>query len=669
MIVKHRYFSMRSEMAKAGSIKGAKLMVIERAIKHINYNYHRPGADRDKGEREFFSDERDKIAIDEIRQWVRDGGKGDVIHKLMLSPDINPDDMRELTREVMKKMNSEKGLDLRWAANVHKNTDNHHANVIVLGKDKNGNLVRFSKHDHSRFRQLGDEYLDRVHPMEREEKRKERRAREMDQKREDAFWRMVERDEFNYKKAVREAKRIVDEKERNAAFERIREAKRLDELNKSRLPWLHRKILREIHEAWEQWKIKQLEKENKLKERQEAERLAKAEKAEKEKQRQEAMWKSLEQIRERRRLQAKGDDLSPEKRPATDTKDHPKPQSAADNLPRDEINHLGKTYSQDNDLKQLRALDKALREGPYRERLPIDEYKKLWSWIGSKEAEEKQRDQDKVAQIQPDAQTIQQTTKTVTEKESLPEPKQTKTPQASTPIQPITPREKSDPNKIYYGNQVYTRESPIDDLVGLAKHISEYNEEARYLGLPKRSLSREDYSKFSSWFEEKDRERMSKVVDNVIEKEKVRDHIKSTKAMPPRGGGEVLNHPGAFFNGVIILHQTMKAGLDLIPTDYGLGKDELLLAKGKAQDAYLNKEEKWKEANKENKIQTRLEVDLELKRIDEFRDKVKSMIDNRERIQRSKEDRRRFLFLTDMEELTRHRFEPYERTRLDRWDV
>ncbi len=230
-------------------------------------------------------------------------------------------------------------------------------------------------------------------------------------------------------------------------------------------------------------------------------------------------------------------------------------------------------------------------------------------------------------------------------------------------------KQKSNPNKIYYGNQVYTRESSIDDLIGLAKHISEHNDNARFLGLPKTSLPRDDYAKFSSWFEEKDRERMSKVVDNVIEREKARHHVKSSNAIPPRGGGEVINHPGAFFNGVIIVHQTIKSALNLIPADFGLGKDELLQAKGRAEDQYASKEEKWKEANRDNKVQTKLAVDLELKSIDEFRDKVKSMIDNRERIQRSKEDRRRFLFLTDMEELTKTRFEPYERTRLDRWDV
>lgn len=669
MIVKHRYFSLRSEMAKVGSIKGARLKVIERAIKHINYNYHRPGEDRDKGQREFFSDERDKIAIDEIRQWVRDGGNSDVIHKLMLAPDINPDDMRELTRDVMKKMSSEKGLELRWVANVHTNTDNHHANVIVLGKDKNGRLVRFSKFDHTRFRHMGDEYLDRVHPMEREAKRKERRAREMDNRREDAFWRMIERDEFNYKKAVREAQRIVDKRTRDAAFERIREAKRLDELNKSRLPWLHRKILRELHEPWEKWKIKQLEKENQLKERQEAERLKQVEKEAKLKERQEAIWKSLEKIRERRKLETQRDESALDKKKEAESTEQQKPQSAADNLPRDEITHLGKSYSQDTELKDLLELDKTLREGPYKDRLAIDEYKKLWSWIGSKESAQKQHDQDKDLQLQPDSKSNQQVEKDKRQTEPVLDSKPADTAIEPKVTQPVTPKQKSDPNKIYYGNQVYTRESSIDDLVGLAKHISEYNEEARYLGLPKRSLPRDDYAKFSSWFEEKDRERMSKVVDNVIEREKARHHVKSVQATPPRGGGEVINHPGAFFNGVIVVHQTIKSALSLIPTDYGLGRDELLQAKGRAEDAYASKEEKWKEAHKENKVQTRLAVDLELKSIDEFRDKVKSMIDNRERIQRSKEDRRRFLFLTDMEELTRTRFEPYERTRLDRWDV
>ena len=52
----------------------------------------------------------------------------------------------------------------------------------------------------------------------------------------------------------------------------------------------------------------------------------------------------------------------------------------------------GREYSTDTPLRELEAFDKALREGPYEERLPADQYKKLRTWIDNKQNLEQRAD-------------------------------------------------------------------------------------------------------------------------------------------------------------------------------------------------------------------------------------------------------------------------------------
>jgi hypothetical protein len=50
---------------------------------------------------------------------------------------------------------------------IHENTDHHHVHVVVLGRDADDRLVRIDKMDHMRMRAYGDRFLEREHQMER----------------------------------------------------------------------------------------------------------------------------------------------------------------------------------------------------------------------------------------------------------------------------------------------------------------------------------------------------------------------------------------------------------------------------------------------------------------------------------------------------------------------
>ena len=156
---------MRS-IAKHSYIKGASGRA--RAKAHVNYIQNRSGPDRDDKPREFFSDERDKIQGREVKQDIDNSERAKVVaHKLILSPGLQNIDMQRYTREVLREVGREKGLDLDWRAVIHRNTDHDHAHVIVLGKDKNGREVLFDKEDYKNMRDAGDGYLERHHYWDR----------------------------------------------------------------------------------------------------------------------------------------------------------------------------------------------------------------------------------------------------------------------------------------------------------------------------------------------------------------------------------------------------------------------------------------------------------------------------------------------------------------------
>lgn len=153
-VAKHRYTKGRQGKAKARA--------------HVNYIAFRGGEERQQGGRRFFDQDRDDIEAREVKQLIHEktDERGVVIHKLVLSPGVDAD-TKEYTRELMEKIERDKGLELEWRAVSHENTEHKHVHVVILGTDRQGRIVRFDKEDYRRLRQYGDEYLDREHKLER----------------------------------------------------------------------------------------------------------------------------------------------------------------------------------------------------------------------------------------------------------------------------------------------------------------------------------------------------------------------------------------------------------------------------------------------------------------------------------------------------------------------
>lgn len=157
---------MNKSVAKHSYIKGGNGKA--RACAHVNYIQHRSGEDREKGGRPFFNKDRDDVKGKEVKRDIEEQSRGGVtVHKIILSPGIDGVDLKEYTREVMDELGSKKGLDLKWQAVEHTNTDHDHVHVVVMGKDKNGRQVRFDRDDHKNIRETGDRYLEREHKLDR----------------------------------------------------------------------------------------------------------------------------------------------------------------------------------------------------------------------------------------------------------------------------------------------------------------------------------------------------------------------------------------------------------------------------------------------------------------------------------------------------------------------
>lgn len=336
-------------------------MPIGKAIAHAKYIQHRPGPDREKGGREIFN-ERDDVNGQEMRKSIRElGDSRVVVHKLTLAPEINPEDKKAFTREVMEKLSRDKGLDLDWYAVAHNNTEHHHIHVVVLGKDRNGSEVRIDLKDIDKVKEYGDRYIERCHPQELERSREDRAEREKERRAE--------------RKSEREA----------AKEERIREG--------LELPWLHQKIVREQLEPYRDWKEKQdrSEKEPQLSsdERERPYHQDRIEAAGRD-------WSKANSLEELRELNEYLWDNYDERiskdeyrklvgwiRDKERLKDEP--ATVKSDKQRDEIDWHGQKYNKQDSYEKLTGLAEKLRDSE--ERLPFDEYQKLRGWIENSDRE------------------------------------------------------------------------------------------------------------------------------------------------------------------------------------------------------------------------------------------------------------------------------------------
>lgn len=361
VVIKHKYIAGRS--------RGGNVVPISKALAHVKYIQHRPGPDKEKGGRELFNQEKERLDAREMRQAIREaGGDRVVIHKLTLAPEINPQDKVAFTREVMSKLGQDMGRDLRWFGVEHNNTDHHHIHVVVLGKDRNGTEVQIKLKDIDRAKEHGDRYLERWHPKELERSRKEREAREKDRREE----RVKERDA--------------------AKAERIREG--------LELPWLHKKIIREQLEPYKEWREKQDQKDK--------ERTPKGDKNERPyhqdtieaagrdwskantlkelRDLNEYLWDNIdERISKQDYRRLSGwikDKEGAQEREQTGAKEQKAPKQKDR---RDWLEHNGKKYKKGDSYEKLTGLSRELYEKS--EKLPYEDYQKLRGWIENKDRE------------------------------------------------------------------------------------------------------------------------------------------------------------------------------------------------------------------------------------------------------------------------------------------
>ncbi len=369
IVVRHSYISARDRQSRKGGGQ-PKVAAVGRALAHLKYIQHRPGEDMEEGGREFFDDENDRLDAKALRRAIREQQDSKVVvHKLTLAPEINPEDKRQFTREVMHRLACEKGLDLKWMAVEHNNTAHHHIHVVVLGKDKNGKDVRFDKKDYDLIKHYGDRYLERWHPYELERSRAERERKE--------------RERIEERKRERELTRQ----------ERIREGLELS--------YFHRKIVREQLEPYKKWKDKPLEeKKQPEKEPEKPYFQDTIEAAGKEWSRQSTLdelrelnsylWDNPDEriakpeykklvgwIKDKERLAERGP--APKVEESQEKKEDGQAHDKADK-DRDHFEYQGKKYSKNSPYEKLTGLAEKLRENKA-ERLPIEDYQKLRGWI------------------------------------------------------------------------------------------------------------------------------------------------------------------------------------------------------------------------------------------------------------------------------------------------
>jgi len=250
-----------------------------------------------------------------------------------------------------------------------------------MGKDKTGKDVRFDKKDYDRIKEYGDRYLERMHPFELERSRSDREERE--------------RQRIETRNRQRE----------DARQERIRDG--------LELPWMHKKIIREQLLPYDEWK--RLEKDR---ERGKIPPEEKAKRSRTEPEKESPYfndtidaagkeWSKKNTLSELQELNQylwdnQGERIDkPEYKKlvvwmkekeaaaraprAAESKENKERQEAQEASPakekeRDFIEYQGKKYKKESSYEELKGLSDKLRNKKA-ERLPVDDYQKLRSWM------------------------------------------------------------------------------------------------------------------------------------------------------------------------------------------------------------------------------------------------------------------------------------------------
>lgn len=95
---------------------------------------------------------------------ARDVPRPFLLHRIVLAPsdEERPEDLREMTRQVMRELEKDKGIGLHWVAVEHRHTRHHHVHVMLFGagEAESGELreVRLGRSDHARMKAEGAAY-------------------------------------------------------------------------------------------------------------------------------------------------------------------------------------------------------------------------------------------------------------------------------------------------------------------------------------------------------------------------------------------------------------------------------------------------------------------------------------------------------------------------------
>jgi len=365
-VVIHGYISARDKKSRVKG-RSPKVVAVARTLAHVKYIQHRPGDDKPPDGRTFFDESEENLDGRSLRKAIKELEDSKVVaHKLTLSPEVEPLDKQEYTRETMKKLSAEKGQDLKWMAVEHNNTAHHHIHVVILGQDKNGKAVRIDKDDYPKLREWGDRHLERTRPIE-----------------------------FAYALEERDRK----DRERIESRKKEREAQRQERIKEGlELPWLHKKIIREQYEPYNKWKTDQEEKQREPKLGKDSEKTRREPQARETIQAGGKEWSKENSITELKELNTYLWDNHDERIPTMEYKkliawikekehsrepkqiDQSKEQQKQPRKEKEAFEYQGQKYDKNSSYEKLAKLDNKLR-APKAERLPIEQYQKLKGWM------------------------------------------------------------------------------------------------------------------------------------------------------------------------------------------------------------------------------------------------------------------------------------------------
>ncbi len=156
MILRHNY--VRGQGSSAAAV--AKARATARAA--VRYYQMRPRGE-DEPARGLFTKDGGVTRDEANRLLDAHQARGYLVHRLVLSPadDETPEDLRALTRRVMRHLEVEKGQRLHWVAVEHQHTAHPHVHVVLAGGgEREGAVreVRLDRADHARIKAAAGDY-------------------------------------------------------------------------------------------------------------------------------------------------------------------------------------------------------------------------------------------------------------------------------------------------------------------------------------------------------------------------------------------------------------------------------------------------------------------------------------------------------------------------------